>query len=169
MAIGEIGLDFYRDYSPRDRQLQAFRNQLAMATRLQMPVVIHSRQAEEDTLAILGDWITRHNVPPGVIHCFMGNGTTAERYLEMGFVLLLAGYISYPRPVVAPDVIRAIPSDRLLVETDCPFLTPQSRRGQRNEPAYITETVAALAGIRGVPVETLSRETTENARRVFGW
>ncbi len=171
VAIGEIGLDFYRDYSPRDRQLQVFQQQLDLTARLDLPVVIHCRQAHEEMLAILHDWTARHpeRQSPGVIHCFMGDSETARQYLEMGFYLSLGGYITYPVNRDAHDVIRNIPADRLMVETDCPFLAPQRYRGQRNEPAYVRYTAEELAGIRDVPLETLARETTENARRLFGW
>lgn len=171
VAVGEIGLDFYRNYSPRDSQLQVLQQQLDLAARLNLPVVIHCRQAHEEMLAILHDWTARHaeRPAPGVIHCFMGDIETARQYLEMGFYLSLGGYISYPVNRNAHDVIRGIPADRLMVETDCPFLAPQHYRGQRNEPAYVRYTAEELAGIRDIPLKTLARETTENARRLFGW
>lgn len=171
VAIGEIGLDFYRDYSPRDSQLQVFQWQLDLAAWLGLPVVIHCREAHKEMLAILHDWTARHpeRPSPGVIHCFMGDIETARQYLEMGFYLSLAGYITYPVNRNAHDVIRSIPADRLMVETDCPMLTPQPHRGQRNEPAYVRYTAEELAKIRNVPLEILARETTENARRLFGW
>jgi TatD DNase family protein len=171
VAIGEIGLDFYRDYSPRDSQIRIFQKQLDLAARLDLPVVIHCREAHQEMLATLHDWAAQHpeRHPPGVIHCFMGAVETALQYLEMGFYLSLAGYITYPVNRDAHDVIRSIPADRLMVETDCPFLTPQRYRGQRNEPAYVRLTAEELAEIRNVPLETLARETTENARRLFGW
>jgi TatD DNase family protein len=170
VAIGEIGLDFYRDYSPHDSQLRVFQQQLETATHLDLPVAIHCRQAHEEMLAILHDWTTRHpeRSAPGVIHCFMGDIETARGYLQMGFYLSLGGYITYPANRNAHDVIRFIPADRLMVETDCPFLTPQRYRGQRNEPSYVRYTAEELSAIRGVPLETLARETTENARRLFG-
>jgi TatD DNase family protein len=171
VAIGEIGLDFYRDYSPRDSQLRVLQWQLDLAARLDLPVVIHCRQAHEEMLAILHDWAAQHpeRSTPGVIHCFMGDIETARGYLEMGFHLSLGGYITYPVNRNAHDVMRYIPADRLMVETDCPMLTPQRHRGQRNEPAYVRYTAEELAEIRGVPLETLAQETTENARRLFGW
>jgi TatD DNase family protein len=171
VAIGEIGLDFYRDYSPSDSQIRIFQQQLDLAARIDLPVVIHCREAHEKMLAMLHDWTARYPArqSPGVIHCFMGDVETARQYLEIGFYLSLAGYITYPVNRDAHDVIRSIPADRLMVETDCPFLTPQRHRGQRNEPAYVRFTAEELTGIRGVPLETLARETTENARRLFGW
>jgi TatD DNase family protein len=171
VAIGEIGLDFYRDYSPRDSQLRVLQQQLDLAAQLDIPVIIHCRQAHEEMLAILYDWTTRYpeRPSPGVIHCFMGNGETAQQYLEMGFYLSLGGYITYPVNRDAHDVIRSIPADRLMVETDCPFLTPQLHRSQRNEPAYVRYTAEELTKIRNVPLETLAVDTTSNARRLFGW
>jgi TatD DNase family protein len=171
VAIGEIGLDFYRDYSPRDSQLRVFQQQLEMAARLGLPSVIHCREAHEEMLTILHDWTAQHpeRQSPGVIHCFMGDVEIAKQYLEMGFYLSLGGYITYPVNRNAHDVIRYIPADRLMVETDCPFLTPQRYRGQRNEPSYVRYTAEELTEIRDVSLETLARETTENARRLFGW
>jgi len=157
VAIGEIGLDFYRNYSPREAQFQALKWQLELALEMNLPVVIHSRQAEKEMLDVLRDWIKRSKDSkgrsPGVIHCFSGDTATAEQYLEMGFYLALGAYIGYPTSVGAYDVISSIPQDRLMVETDCPFL----------------QTVELLAEIRGVPMETVARETTENAQRLFGW
>ena len=171
VAIGEIGLDFYRNFSPRDRQFEVLNWQLDTAARLDLPVVIHCRQAHEEMLPILHDWTTRHarRQPPGVIHCFMGDKQTTQRYLEMGFYLSLGAYIGYPANTGAHDVIRSIPVDRLIIETDCPYLAPQEYRGKRNEPSYVRYTAEELARIRGVPFETIARETTENARRLFRW
>ena len=172
VAIGEVGLDFYRDYSPRGMQLQALKWQLELAGELEMPVVIHSRQAHEEMLDILQEWIPRYGASDGqrrgVIHCFSGDTDTAREYLNMGFYLSLGGYIGYPDSGKAYDVIRGIPEDRLLVETDCPALSPQKYRGKRNEPSYLPLTVELLADIRGVAFEAVARETTENAQRLFG-
>lgn len=171
VAIGEIGLDFYRNYSPRDSQFRTLQWQLDLAVQLSLPAVIHCRQAHDEMLNVLRDWISQHaeRSSPGVIHCFMGDVQTTRQYLEMGFYLSLGGYITYPVNRDAHDTIRSIPADRLLVETDCPYLAPQQYRGRRNEPAYVRYTAEELARIRGVPFETLARETTENARRLFGW
>jgi len=171
VAIGEIGLDFYRNYSPRDNQFRTLQWQLDLAVQLDLPVVIHCRQAHDEMLNVLHDWTSQHaeRSSPGVIHCFMGNTDTTRQYLEMGFYLSLGGYITYPVNRDAHDTIRSIPADRLMVETDCPYLAPQQYRGRRNEPAYVRYTAEELARIRGVPFETLAQETTENARRLFGW
>ncbi len=171
VAIGEIGLDFYRDYSPRAAQLQALQWQLDLAAQLELPVIIHCRQAEQDMLNVLSGWVSLHKGPQeqdrGVIHCFSGSNDTAGRYLDMGFYLALGAYIGYPGSESAHDVIRNIPPDKLLIETDCPFLSPQSHRGKRNEPAYLPLTVRVLAKIRGEAPETVAAKTTENAHRLF--
>lgn len=171
VAIGETGLDFYRDYSPRKAQTQALRWQLALSAELELPVIIHCRQAEEDMLDLLrsgisdyGDTSKRYR---GVIHCFSSDSETAKEYLKMGFYLSLGAYIGYPSSAVTHDTIRSIPGDRLLVETDCPFLSPQSYRGKRNEPAYLPLTVKALATIREESYENVAKMTTQNAQRLF--
>ncbi len=171
VAIGEIGLDFYRDYSPREAQLRVLKWQLELAARIDLPVVIHCRQAERDLLPLLRSSATCHRRVTsrlcGVVHCFRGDIDTAREYLDVGFFISLGAYIGYPAFSNMHSVIRSIPQDRLLVETDSPFLPPQSRRGQRNEPAYLPSTVGLLAEIRGVSPETIARVTTENARLLF--
>ena len=122
-------------------------------------------------LPLLSEWTVSTGPPPdgrrGVIHCFMADADALRQYLEMGFMISLGGYVGYPGPVVAHDVIRRIPANHLLVETDCPFLAPQRLRGRRNEPALVADTVATLAEIRGVPFEEIAAATTRNARRLF--
>ena len=171
VAIGEVGLDYYRNYSPRRAQLQALKWQLELAVKLELPVIIHCRQAEKDMLNLLRDWVLGHKrrdeQRQGVIHCFNGNSDAAEQYLDLGFYLSLGAYIGYPASANAYSVIRSIPEDRLLVETDCPFLPPQSHRGKRNEPAYLPLTIEALAQIREEATGTVVRTTTENALRLF--
>jgi TatD DNase family protein len=171
VAIGEVGLDFYRDYSPHEAQLGVLKRQLALASELDLPVIVHCRRAEKALIPLLRDWVSGDKrfpkQPPGVIHCFSGDGDTAQQYLKAGFFLSLGAYIGYPSSASLHGVIRSIPGDRLLVETDCPYLPPQGRRGQRNEPAYLLSTVELLAEIREVSVEQLARETTENARYLF--
>jgi len=164
VAVGETGLDFYRDYSPRTAQIQVLRWQLALAAELRLPVIIHCRQAEGDMLNLLR---STHQQYQGVIHCFRGDTDTARTYLDMGFYLSLAAYIGYPSSVKAHDVIRSIPGDRLLVETDCPFLPPQGHRGERNEPAYLPLTVRTLAAIRREQYEDTAKATLQNAQRLF--
>jgi len=171
VAIGEVGLDYYRNYSPRGAQVQALKWQLELAAKLELPVIIHCRQAEKDMLDLLRDWVSRHTRRDGrrqgVIHCFSGDSNAAGQYLDLGFYLSLGAYIGYPTSGNTNSVIKNIPEDRLLVETDCPFLPPQSRRGKRNEPAYLPLTVEALAQIREETTETVARTTTENAHRLF--
>ena len=171
IAIGEIGLDFYRNYSPRVAQLQALKWQLDLATKLELPVIIHCRQAEKDMLSLIRGWTSRYRGPyrqcQGVIHCFSGDSDTAKQYLDMGFYLSFGAYIGYPTSRNSHDVIRNIPEDRLLVETDCPFLPPRSHRGKRNEPAYLALTVQVLAEIREESPSGVAEKTTQNARRLF--
>lgn len=173
VAIGEIGLDFYRNGAPRETQLQALQWQLELTERLELPVVIHCRQAEEDMLPLLHDWTSSHKPlngePRGVIHCFSSNIETAQRYLDMGFFISFGAYIGYPSSRHLRNVIRSIPQDRLVVETDSPFLPPQSHRGKRNEPSYLPLTVGVVAEIRQVSSETVARETARNARHLFRW
>ncbi|MBI2831994.1 MAG: TatD family hydrolase [Chloroflexi bacterium] len=171
VAIGETGLDFYRNIAPREAQSRVLGWQLELAAELDLPVVIHSRQAEYEMLAVLRDWTSRNRKngerPPGVIHCFNGDNESARRYLDMGFFISIGAYIGYPASLRAHSAIRAIPPERLMVETDCPFLPPQSHRGKRNEPAYVVTTVELLAKIREVSPEMIAAQTTENARRLF--
>jgi len=171
VAIGETGLDFYRDRSPRETQLQVLKWHLELASKLNLPVIIHCRQAEKDMLPLLRDWASdaKHSAAssPGVIHCFSGDVETARQYLDMGFFIALGGYVSYPSSRHMDNVIRFIPADRLLVETDCPFLPPQAHRGKRNEPAYLTLTVKTIAEFRQVSPETIALETTHNACNLF--
>jgi len=171
VAIGEMGLDFYRNRSPREAQLQALKWQLELAMNLDLPVVIHCRQADRDMLPLLRDWTSSHKRPDGkpigVIHCFNGDIDTAQQYLDMGFFISLGAYIGYPSSFHLRSVIKNLPADRILVETDCPFLSPQIHRGKRNEPAYLPLTVKLLAEIRKVSPEVLAGETTRNAVKLF--
>lgn len=171
VAIGEMGLDFYRNYSPREKQLEVLKWQLDLAVELNLPVIVHCRQAEKNMLDLLRDWVSSNKDPNGegrgVIHCFSGDSNAARQYLDMGFYLALGAYIGYRASANAHNVIREIPQHRLLVETDCPFLPPQSHRGKRNEPAYLPLTIKILAKIREVPFQTIAGETTQNAYRLF--
>jgi TatD DNase family protein len=168
VAIGEIGLDYYHDYSPHEKQLAVFRYQLELAATLKLPVLLHCRAAESDFIPTLDIWLANHHLPrPGIIHCFSGSLEAAQHYLEQGFCLGLGGYITYPSSKGLRQTLKQLPLERLLLETDCPFLPPQSHRGQRNEPAYIVETAEELARIKGVRVEEVVRLTSENARGLF--
>jgi TatD DNase family protein len=169
VAIGEIGLDLYHeDYPARDTQLEIFRQQLELARRLGLPAVIHCRQAEEVLMPALQGWLNEHHIErPGVIHCFSGALETAQEYLKMGFYISLGGYIGYPSSKKLRQVVKELTLDRLLLETDSPFLPPQSRRGQRNEPAYMAEPAQTLADIKEVSLAGLAAITTANAQRLF--
>ena len=169
VAIGETGLDFYRNHSPVEHQTNCFRRHLEIATGAKLPVVIHSRQATNETIAILKDWVHQNRgLPgsPGVIHCFSGDWQAARQFLQMGFYLSFAGYISYPHNR-SLEVLKQVPRDRILIETDAPYLPPQPYRGKRNEPAYITHTLLTMAAaIHLTPGETAAL-TTNNARALF--
>ncbi len=165
VAIGEIGLDFFYNHSPREVQLQRFHEQLDLAEELDLPVIIHDRDAHAETLAMLRP---RRGRIRGVLHCFSGDAAMARECLEMGFYLSVAGPVTYPKSNPLRAVAREIPPERLLIETDAPYLAPQRYRGKRNEPAYVVETAGCLAEIRGLPVFELERLTAANARRLFG-
>ncbi len=165
VALGEMGLDFFRDLSPRDVQERVLRRQLVLARRLDKPVVIHCRDAHPETLAILAE--ERVGETGGVMHCFSGEVEIAKRCLDLGLVISLAGPVTYKNARALPDVARFVPLDRLVVETDCPFLPPHPHRGQRNEPAWVAITAARVAELRGMTPEALGEATTENALRLF--
>jgi len=165
VAIGETGLDFFRDRSPREAQARAFSAQVALARRLDKPVLVHCRDAHAETLALLAaDGPLERG---GIMHCFSGDVALARRCIELGLLVSLAGPVTYPKPGALPDVARAIPADRLVVETDCPFLPPQPYRGKRNEPAYLAITAARVAELRGEPLADLAGRMSENARALF--
>jgi TatD DNase family protein len=164
VGLGEIGLDFDRDYAPHERQRAAFRAQLALAAEMTLPVVMHSRAAEDEVVATLA----ATGVTSGVLHSFSGSLAAAEQALALGLHLSLTGPVSYPKAEHQRDLARLIPLDRLLLETDCPYLAPQARRGKRNEPAFVRYTAAAIAAARGEPVDQVIAATTANAIRLFG-
>lgn len=167
VAIGEIGLDFYRNRSPRQAQLEAFKRQLELAQRLDLPVIVHSRNASKQIVDILSEWAGRRRLKPlGVIHCFNGDRQLAEKYIEMGFFLSVAGPVTYASSA-ASDVACHIPLDRLLIETDCPHLTPVPHRGRRNEPAYLPLVVKRIAQVREMSAEAVAKHTTKNATELF--
>lgn len=165
VALGEMGLDYFRDLSPRDAQETVFRRQLDMARRLGKPVVIHCRDAHSEALAILSE--ERVGEVGGVMHCFSAGVEVAKRCLDLGLLISLAGPVTYKNARTLPDVARFVPADRLVVETDCPYLPPHPHRGQRNEPAWVAITAAHVAGLRGVTPEALGVTLTENAHRLF--
>ena len=165
VAIGEIGLDFFRNLAPREAQERTFRRLLDLARRLGKPAVMHCRDAHAETLAILEE--ERIWEVGGIMHCFSGDVAIARRCLDVGLLISLAGPVTYPKPGALPEVARFVPADRLVVETDCPFLPPQGHRGQRNEPAYLALTAARVAELRGEPLEILGPRMSDNARRLF--
>ena len=165
VAIGEIGLDFFYDLSPREVQLRRFQEQLNLAEEMDLPVIIHDREAHTEILEILR---SRKNRLQGVLHCFSGDWAMARDCLDLGFHLSVAGPVTYRKADQLRAVAREMPLERLLIETDAPYLAPQQYRGKRNEPAYVMETAKYLAGIRGIPLDELERQTTINACRLFG-
>jgi TatD DNase family protein len=166
IAWGEIGLDYHYDNSPREVQRGAFRKQLQMARERGLPVSIHTREAEADTLAILDEeW--KDSGLGGVIHCFTGTRAFAEAAVELGFLISFSGVVTFKKAEDFREAARRLPMDRILIETDAPFLAPIPYRGRRNEPAYVVETARALAELRGTTAEEIGRETSENFRRLF--
>jgi TatD DNase family protein len=165
VAIGECGLDYHYDHSPRDRQRRAFDAQLALARATRRPVVVHTREAEEDTRALVVD-AARDGVR-GVLHCYTGSAALAEAALDAGWLVSFSGIVTF-RKWTDEALLRLVPDDRLLVESDSPYLAPVPHRGRRNEPAWVSRTVARLAEARGTSPETLGARTGENARRLFG-
>ena len=167
VAIGEIGLDFYRNLSPREAQIKVFRQQLELAQRLDLPVIIHSRDAREEVFAILAEWaVCYQSKPLGVLHCFSGDMELAGKYIELGFLISIAGPVTYSSSNAA-QIAQHLPLDRLLIETDCPYLTPVPYRGRRNEPAYLPLVVERVGRIRGVPPDEVAEKTTQNAVHLF--
>ena len=164
-AVGEIGLDYHYDYSPREVQQAVFRAQLALACERQLPVVIHTREADEDTVRVLRE--DPRGEIPGVLHCFTGTASLARVGLNLGLHISLAGIVTFPRADDLREVAKLVPLDRLLIETDSPFLAPVPYRGKRNEPAHVTQVAAMLAHIHGVSIEEVARRTTDNFRRLF--
>ena len=167
VALGEIGLDYHYDNSPREVQREVFARQLRLAREEGLPVIIHSREADEDTAEILAAGLAGSGTL-GVMHCFGGGPALASAALGLGFMISFAGNVTFKKADALREVAAAVPLERLLVETDCPYLAPAPFRGRRNEPAYVVETARFLAGLRGVGHEELGRVTSENFARLFG-
>jgi TatD DNase family protein len=165
VAWGEIGLDFYRGYSPPDAQMVAFKRQLEMAVDLDLPVIIHDREAHSELLKILGQM--GRGVHKGVIHCFSGDYDMATALIEMGYHISIPGTVTYKKAFQVQEVATRIPLERLLVETDAPFLAPVPYRGKRNEPLFVTYTAQKIAELRDMDFEEVALQTSENAKRVF--
>jgi TatD DNase family protein len=166
VALGEIGLDFYRHRSPADVQERVFRQFLDLAVRHQKPVVIHTRDATSNTLTILREY--RQKLQGGVMHCFSGSYEEARAFLELGLDISFSGVITYPNAKPLQEAARRLPLNRLLIETDAPYLSPQPRRGRRNEPGYVRFTAQALAELQNLPLETVAAQTRANTCRLFG-
>jgi TatD DNase family protein len=166
IAWGEIGLDYHYDHSPREVQREVFRRQLGIARGMLLPVIIHSREADEDTVDILREEMDGSDMR-GIMHCFGGGPRMAEDVLELGFMISFAGNVTFKKAEDLREVARRIPLERLLVETDCPFLTPVPYRGRRNEPARVREVAECLAGLHGLTTEEVGRITSENFSRFF--
>jgi TatD DNase family protein len=165
-AIGEIGLDYHYDFSPKAVQHAVFRAQLRLARELERPVVIHTREADEDTIAILRD--EGGGTLRGVLHCFTGTPALAEAGLDLGFYISVAGIITFPKAAALRETVRHVPLDRMLTETDSPFLAPVPYRGKRNEPAYVARVVDALAAMHGLDAADLAARTVANFHTLFG-
>jgi len=162
VAIGEIGLDYHYDFSPRDQQRAVFERQLQLARESNLPVVIHTREAWNDTLAIIRESGVRH----GIFHCFSEGPEEAAQALDLGFHISFSGIITFPKAEKVRDAARLAPHDRILVETDAPYLAPIPYRGKRNEPAYVVHTAQRLAEIRRTTFDEITAQTTQNWRRL---
>ena len=162
VAVGEIGLDYHYEEYSRDIQKKAFEEQLKLAAELDMPVVIHSRDAWEDTMELL-----RKYRPKGVMHCFSGSAETAREIVTMGMYVGFTGVVTFKNAKKALKALEAVPLDRLLVETDCPYMAPEPNRGKRNYSGYLPYTVAAMAAVKGVSPDEMAEITAENAERLF--
>ena len=164
-GLGEIGLDYHYDFSPRDVQQAVFRSQVAVARTRRLPMVIHTREADDDTFRILTD--ERASEVPVVLHCFTGDRETARRALDAGYYLSLAGIVTFPRALELKEVARLVPLDRLLIETDSPFLAPVPHRGKRNEPAHVARVAEVIGELKGMTRDEVAAGTTENFVRIF--
>ncbi len=163
VAIGETGLDFFRDRSPRPKQADAFRRQIRLARERRLPTVVHDREAHEQTMQILKE----EGAEEVVLHCFSGGLEMANEAWARGYYTSIAGPVTYPKNGDLREVVRHVRTDRLVLETDCPYLPPQAVRGQRNEPAHLLRTAHEVAGLLGMRLEELGRLTSNNARRLF--
>jgi TatD DNase family protein len=164
-AWGEVGLDFYRNLSPQAIQQERFRQQITIAKELKLPLVIHSRSATQETIRTLREEKARE--VGGIIHCFSGDASAARQYLEMGFVISIPGVVTFPKAHGLREVVKRLPAEGIVIETDAPFLAPVPHRGKRNEPAYVRFTAEAIAEIRRLDMAEVAAITQKNARRVF--
>lgn len=163
VAIGEAGLDFFRDRAPRAAQAEAFRHQIRLARELDLPLIVHDRDAHRETMEIL----EAEKAERVVLHCFSGDFAMAEMAWRNGYYVSIAGPVTYPKNETLREIVRKVKTDCLVLETDCPFLPPQTFRGQRNEPAHLLHTAQEVARVLSIPLTELGRLTTDNARRLF--
>lgn len=168
IAIGEIGLDYHYDFSPREAQKQVFVEQLRIAARRRKPVVIHTREAWDDTLAVIEEHWARHGIP-GIMHCFSGGREEAARALTLGFYLSFGGILTFPKANELQKVAAEVPLERILLETDSPYLAPVPKRGKRNEPLWVGYTAQKLATLRNMTFEEIAAATTDNFSRLLHW
>ena len=166
IAWGEIGLDYFYDHSPRDAQEHVFREQMELAARAKLPIIIHCRDAWADCLKLLEE-VWRATGLGGILHCFTSTLDDAKRGIEMGFMISFAGNSTYPKAQNLRDIAKALPLENILIETDSPYLAPQAYRGKRNEPAYVAEVARTLASVRDLPAEEFAARTAGNFRRFF--
>jgi TatD DNase family protein len=172
IAWGEIGLDYYYDHSPRDTQKQVFSRQMELAAAAKLPIVIHNRPSDgsddawDDCLAMINQQWAPHGLR-GILHCFTGNWGQAKRALDMGFMISFAGNLTFPKAQQIRDAALAVPLDRMLIETDCPYLAPVPHRGKRNEPSFVKETAGKLAELRGLSTEEVGEQTSRNFYNFF--
>lgn len=167
VGIGETGLDYYYDHSDRERQQRSFRAHIAAARETGLPLIVHTRDAEEDTLSIMRDEMGK-GAYPGVIHCFTASGAFADAALELGFYISISGIVTFKNAKDLQETAARLPLDRVLVETDSPFLAPVPHRGKSCEPAFVADTARFLAALRGETVEQLAQATSANFRKLFG-
>ncbi len=166
VGIGETGLDYYYDHSDRDRQQTSFRAHIAAARETQLPLIVHTRDAEDDTLATLRDEMGK-GAFPGVIHCFTASGAFADAAMEIGFYISISGIVTFRNAKDLQETAKRLPADRILIETDSPFLAPVPHRGKPCEPGYVADTARFLANLRGETIEELEANTTANFRKLF--
>ena len=175
VGVGEIGLDFYRDRAPRDLQFEAFRWQLELAREFELPVVIHTRDADAECFGVLSEWadrVGRYLGPDreiGMLHCFSGDAPLALAYVDLGFVISVPGTVTYKGNTRGQDVARTVPLAAMLIETDAPYLAPVPHRGSRNEPAYVADTARFIADLRGCGVDEVTTAAAQNTARLFGF
>lgn len=165
VAIGEMGLDYHWDKSPKDVQKEVFRKQIALAKEVNLPIIIHNRDATEDVVTILKEEGAEE--VGGIMHCFTGSAEVARQCMDMNFYISFGGPVTFKNAKKPKEVAKEIPNDRLLIETDCPFLTPHPFRGKRNEPSYVKYVAEQLAELKGLTYEEIASITTENAKRLF--